>query len=274
MSGDSIVPLVHADDAERFGGKAAQLGAALRAGLPVPDGHALDWQIVASAASGDASARERCVGAFVALGGGPVSVRSSAIGEDSETASFAGQHLTRLGVGSAAALLDALVAVAESAVTPAARAYRAQLGVGGEPRIGIVMQRMVEAECAGVLFTRDPVTGADLRVIEAAWGLGEGVVAGLVDPDRYRLRRGGAVVEATVGEKHVAIRAGADGVVGEHEVPAARRTARCLDADRLAALEALASACERVFGHERPHDIEWAFDRERLYLLQRRAVTR
>jgi hypothetical protein len=70
-----------------------------------------------------------------------------------------------------------------------AQAYRQRLGIAGGPRMGIVVQRLVPAHCAGVIFTRNPITGADERVIEAAWGLGEAVVAGLVTPDRYHIAR-------------------------------------------------------------------------------------
>ena len=148
------------------------------------------------------------------------------------------------------------------------------LGVAGDPRVAIVVQFMIDAECAGVMFTRDPVTGADERVIEAAWGLGESVVGGLVDPDRYRVRRGGEVVETIVGDKHIAVRTTPAGETMEEPVDEVRRRTACLGLERLRALDALASSCERAFPGSAAHDIEWAFENERLYLQQRRAVTR
>jgi pyruvate,water dikinase len=270
----NVVPLEEAHDETRFGGKAAQLAAALGRGLPVPGGVALAWDFVDRIAAGDGDACDECMGTFAELGTRPVAVRSSAVGEDSAAASFAGQHLTRLGVGSEKALADALLAVWESGRTLSALAYRRKLGLAAEPRIGIVIQYMVAAECAGVMFTKDPVTGDDVRVIEAAWGLGESVVAGLVDPDRYRLRRGGEIVETVIGDKHVAVRADAAGHTHEAPVGEDLRRVACLDRERLCALDMLASACERVFAGGAAHDIEWAFEGERLYLLQRRAVTR
>ena len=274
MSVPLIVPLAEAAAEEHFGGKAAQLAHALKNGLPVPDGVAVAWSTVSRLIEGDVHAHDVCAQAFVALAGRALAVRSSAVGEDSATASFAGQHITRLGIRSVETGLDALRAVWTSGQDPGALAYRERMGITGAPRVGVVIQMMVDSECAGVLFTRDPVTGADHRVIEAAWGLGESVVSGLVDPDRYRVRRGGQVLEAITGDKHVAIRHTADGQTEECPTDAADREALCLDEYRLRALDDLASSCERVFGGEGAHDLEWAFDRERLYLLQRRAVTR
>ncbi len=274
MTSADCVPLEDAHDETRFGGKAAQLAVAVRNGLPVPGGVALAWAFVDRIAAGDSDARARCAGMFAALGGQPVAVRSSAVGEDSAGASFAGQHVTRLGVRSADGLTAALIEVWESGRAPGALAYRKALGLAGEPRVGVVIQRMVDAECAGVMFTKDPMTGADVRLIEAAWGLGESVVAGLVDPDRYRVGRGGELLDAIIGDKHVAVRADADGQTREAPVEEHLRRVACLGAARLRALDALASACERAFAGTAAHDIEWAFAGERLYLLQRRAVTR
>ncbi len=281
----SIVPLEAADDEGRYGGKAFQLGAALRNGLPVPGGFALAWDLVDRIAAGDAEAVESCVRAIQEVVASEtatrdrvtaraVAVRSSAVGEDSATASFAGQHLTRLGVPVPEGLTDAIVAAWASGRTPSALAYRRKLGIPGDPRVGVVVQLMVDAECAGVMFTRDPLTNADIRVIEAAWGLGESVVSGTVDPDRYRVQRGGSVLESVIGEKHISIRARLNGDTEEVPVDPVRQSMPCLQADRLAELDRLASACERVFGGTAAHDIEWAFEPQRLYLLQRRAVTR
>jgi hypothetical protein len=120
--------------------------------------------------------------------------RSSAVGEDSEQASFAGQHLTRLNLRSEPELVDAVSAIWDSSRSPSALAYRERLGLPREPRIAVVVQELVDADSAGVLFSRNPLDGSDELVIEAARGLGESVVAGLVTPDRVRLRRDGAVV--------------------------------------------------------------------------------
>jgi pyruvate,water dikinase len=199
-------------------------------------------------------------------------VRSSAIGEDGDAASFAGQHATCLGLRDVAAIAAALRAVHASASAGTALAYRRRLGLDPRPRMAIVVQRVVVADVAGVLFTRNPVTGADERVIEAAWGFGEAVVQGLVAPDLYRLARGGVLLEARPGDKDVCVVLSDDGGTREAPVPADRAARATLDAARLRALEALAARCERAF--DGPRDLEWAFADGELWLLQCRAVTR
>ncbi len=194
----AVVPLADAADEARFGGKAAALSVALRAGLPVPGGVALSVGLVGALLAGDPAARQAVADAVAALDG-PLAVRSSAIGEDGAASSFAGQHLTELNVIGAAAVLDAVGAVGASASAESAVAYRSRVGadaLGDEPCCGVVVQRLVAAEVAGVLFTRNPVTGADERVIEASWALGEAVVGGLVTPDCYRVARDGTVLES------------------------------------------------------------------------------
>ncbi|WP_438016880.1 PEP/pyruvate-binding domain-containing protein [Sorangium sp. So ce315] len=254
-----------------FGGKAAQLGRAHRSGLPVPPGWALSAGVVERVVAGEGAAVDGLVEAFRALDG-PAAVRSSGIGEDGAAASFAGQHATELNVRTREGLIEAVHRVHGSARTEAALAYRRRLGLPLEPRMGIVVQRLVHADLAGVLFTRNPTTGADERVVEATWGLGEAVVAGLVTPDSYRMARGGRVLERRAGDKDVAILWADEGGTREVEVEPERAAALCLDDARLAALEALAAACEAAFGGTQ--DIEWAFAGDRLYLLQRRAITR
>jgi pyruvate,water dikinase len=260
------VPLAEAREEAQFGGKAASLGAALRAGLNVPPGCAVDAELAEALAAGASPDRNL----LATLGAGPLAVRSSAIGEDSEEASFAGQHLTCLNVIGEAALMEAVRAVWASGRTESALGYRRKLGLPGDPKVAAVLQRMVAADCAGVLFTRNPVTGADERVIEASWGLGEAVVAGLVTPDSWRLRRGGELLEFTLGEKDVEIVGGPSGTV-ERPVDPARAAAPCLTGPQLQALDRLAEECERFY--KGAGDIEWAFAAGILYLLQRRAVT-
>ena len=263
-----MVPLADATDLQAFGGKAVALATAVRAGLPVPSGVALSVDAVEAVVRADPDvlpALHRICG-----GGVPHAVRSSAVGEDSARASFAGTHCTVLGVCDADAVVSAVRQVHASADTPAARAYRARLGLP-PVRMGVVVQELVPADVAGVLFTRNPVTGVAERVIEASWGLGETVVAGLVVPDRYRLDDRGRVLERTPGEKDVALRAGPAGAQ-EHTVRDRDVHGLCLDDAQLAALHALAQACDAVFG-TRDHDIEFAFHAGAVFLLQRRPIT-
>lgn len=262
--------LEDAIDESLFGGKAASLARALRAGLPVPAGYALSWQAVDAIVGGDTEPLEKATALFRALDS-PVSVRSSAVGEDSAAASFAGQHLTVLNVRDAQGLADAIRRVHGSGGSAAAVQYRERLGTATHLRIGIVVQTMVDAEVAGVLFTRDPVGGADDRVVEASWGLGEAVVSGMVTPDRYRISGSGEILDRKAGHKDVEIRMGAL-AAEEHEVEPERASRLCLNDGQLIELHRLASRCQATYGDD--IDLEFAFAGDRLHLLQSRPITR
>ena len=256
---------------ECFGGKAAQLAAAVRAGLPVPPGLALSTELVEALAAGDSAASVELEQAWPLLRP-PLAVRSSALDEDSEAASFAGQHLTSLNVRTATDAAAAVKLIWRSAHGESAVAYRRRLGVAGRPQIAVLLQELVEADCAGVLFTRNPVDGADELVVEASWGLGEAVVAGLVTPDRFRISRNGTVLERVAGAKDLAVTVAPEGGTRQVAVAGERVRRLCLDDRQLADLAHLARACEGVFTGAR--DLEWAFAGNELYLLQCRAVTR
>jgi pyruvate, water dikinase len=265
-----LAPLEESYAADRYGGKAAQLAAAAGAGLPVPRGIALSVELVQAIAVGSPAAIADFERAWRLLQA-PLAVRSSAVGEDSEEASFAGQHLTCLNLRSAMDGIDAVEAIWRSAHSDSALAYRRRLGLTGTPRMAVVLQELVDADCAGVLFTRNPLDGADELVVEAAWGLGEAVVAGLVTPDRFRVARDGTVLERVAGEKDLAVRLAPEGGTQEVAISGERVRALCLDDGRLAALAHLAKRCGRVFSGAR--DLEWAFAGETLHLLQCRRVT-
>jgi pyruvate,water dikinase len=264
------VPLADARDERAFGGKAVQLGSAIRSGLPVPDGFALAADLVEAVARGDRAARATLdeVGDRLT---GPLAVRSSAVGEDSADASFAGQHATLLNIHGAAATAEAVEAVWRSAWSESALAYRRRIGVEGPVRVGVVVQRLVAADVAGVLFTRNPITGSDELVIEASWGLGEAVVQGLVIPDLYRVSRTGEVIERRLGAKTVALRRLTSGGTRAEPVEASLAACLCLADSHLGALTQVALRCADVFGPG-PQDIEWAFDADAPYLLQRRPI--
>lgn len=265
------VPLADALDESHFGGKAASLARSLRAGLPVPPGIALGTEHVEAVFEGDNDALTQLRSEFEKLAG-PCAVRSSAIGEDSEGASFAGQHITILNVRCTDDVPDAVLRVRASAHSESAAAYRRTMGTGEAPRIGVVVQRMIEPDCSGVLFTRNPLTGAPERVVEAAWGLGEAVVAGLVIPDNYAMDDRGRLLRRTAGEKDIALRGAPDGGTIEEAVADDLVSAFCLNDEMLACLHDLATRCESHFGGGL--DVEWAFAGSRLYLLQCRPMTR
>jgi pyruvate,water dikinase len=265
-----VVPLVRARETAIFGSKAVGLGEAERQGLQVPPGVALSGSVVEAVASGDERAITRVAKAIRPLQV-PLAVRSSAVDEDGAAASFAGQHLTLLNVPTDKEVPSALRDIWWSANSDSAITYRQRVGLFTRPSVGVVVQTLLDPEVAGVLFTENPMTGADERVIEASWGLGEAVVAGLVIPDHYRLDRSGTVLERKPGRKTVAIRTVATGGTVEEKIPADRAEQPCLDDDQLDQLSQLASRCEQAYGPAR--DIEWAFAGGTLYLLQCRAVT-
>ena len=246
------------------------LAKALQAGLTVPTGFALNFGWVEAVMQNDAAVIAELESAFAGMKT-PIAVRSSAIGEDSEGASFAGQHLSVLNVTTFTHLKSAIAEVVESALTVSAQSYREKLGVEGAPRMGVVLQELFNPDAAGVMFTRNPLSGAEERVIEAAWGLGEVVVAGLVIPDYYRLSPEGEILERRVGEKDLEFRLLAEGGTEEVEVPADRANANILDDTDLLNLHQLALRCESIYGKDL--DIEWGLANGILALLQCRSIT-
>ena len=265
-----LLPLAEASDTSLFGSKAVGLGDAIRDGLPVPPGYALAGAVVEAAASDDAATLARIATAIAELPT-PLAVRSSAVDEDGKDASFAGQHLTLLNVATVDDVPAALREIWWSANSDSAITYRQRVGLFTRPSVGVVVQSLLDPVAAGVMFTENPVTGADERVIEASWGLGEAVVAGLVIPDTFRIAGDGTVLERAPGLKRVAIRTLPDGGTFEEQVPKDRTEVLCLTDAHLAQLHALASRCETVYGKAR--DIEWALADDTIYLLQCRAVT-
>ncbi len=243
---------------------------ALRAGLDAPTGYALSFEWVEAVVRKDTTVLAHLEAAFARMRK-PIAVRSSAIGEDSEEASFAGQHATILNVMTIDQLITAIDEVVHSALSLSAASYREKLGVVGSPSMGIVLQELFNPESAGVMFTRNPLNGAQERVIEAAWGLGEVVVAGLVIPDYYRLSPAGEILECRMGDKDIAMRLLPGGGTEEIEVPVDKANRRILDDDDLQNLHQMALRCETVYGPDL--DTEWGLAADRLVLLQCRAIT-
>jgi pyruvate,water dikinase len=265
-----VVPLARASEEALFGAKAVGLGTALRAGLPAPPGVALAGPVVEALSSGDRRVVRSVEHAVHGLRG-PLAVRSSCVDEDGADASFAGQHLTLLNVPSADEVVAAVREIWWSANSDSAFTYRQRVGQLARPSVGVVVQSLLAPEVAGVMFTRNPVTGAEERLVEASWGLGEVVVSGRVIPDSFRISADGQVLSRVPGVKKVVIRATPGGGTEEREVAPDQVEQLCLDDQQLAALHQLALRCEEAYGPGR--DIEWAFADGSLYLLQCRAVT-
>lgn len=265
-----VVPLEDAHDHSVFGSKAVGLGDATRGGLPVPPGFALSGPVVEAVASGEGDAIAQVADCLNALTG-PFAVRSSAVGEDGADASFAGQHITILNVSTADDLTGALCEIWWSANSDSAITYRQRNNLFVRPSVGVVVQALLDPEVAGVMFTKNPINGADERMIEAAWGLGEAVVAGLVIPDNFRVSRSGEILARNPGMKKIAIRRAPDGGTVEQEVAAEDVERLCVTDEQLAELNALATRCEEIYGEGR--DIEWAIAGGQVFLLQCRPVT-
>lgn len=272
------------EDLALAGGKGAGLGELVRLGMPVPPGFVVTTEAYGSirAASADRQAYENAVipgelrdailAAYAELGRGAVAVRSSATAEDLPGAAFAGQQDTYLNVLGDAELLDAVRRCWASLWTDRAVAYRERLRIDpAEVRIAVVVQRMVDADAAGVMFTADPVTGdRESIVVEASPGLGEAVVSGLVTPDHYVLGTDGSVREFVAGRREVVVRAAASGGV-VHETPTDAASVDRVPDDVLAELARLGTAVATHFG--RPQDIEWAVAAGGVHLLQARPMT-
>jgi pyruvate,water dikinase len=270
--------LCRADEA-RFGGKSAGLGELLAAGARVPAGFALAcsaYELAKQEPPLPEVVREEIARRYAELGDeAPVAVRSSAVGEDSAEATFAGQQETLLWVRGVASVCDAVRKCWASLYSPTAVAYRARLGdQRADPAMGVTVQLMVDATIAGVLFTCNPVSGdRSMIAINASWGLGVAVVGGEVTPDDYLVSKvTGEVVRERVGTKAFEYVQDTSGTgTARLDVPKQRRSVSCLGASAIAELVDVARAIERHFGS--PQDVEWAIAADGLYVLQSRPVT-
>ena len=208
------------------------------------------------------------------MGGGSVAVRSSATAEDLPQAAFAGQQETFLGVSGERALLDAVRRCWASLWSDRAISYREQHGLSQMPvKLAVIVQRMVAADVAGVMFTANPVSGArDETIIEASAGLGEALVSGLVTPDHFVLRNTRhrwQIVERHQGRQEVEVRPRAGG--GVEQVAGAAGSGPVLPDAVLLQLARMGASIVKHFA--RPQDIEWAWADGKLYILQSRPIT-
>jgi rifampicin phosphotransferase len=220
---------------------------------------------------------EAVASAYQALSAGspiPVAVRSSATAEDLLEASFAGQQETLLNVIGLEALIAAVQRCFASLWTDRATQYRSSIGIASRSvRLAVVVQRMVEAEVAGVLFTANPLTGKRREaVIDANPGLGEAVVSGATNPDHFVVQTAtGKIVERRLGDKQVTIQS-AEGGGTERIEAGASPTRACLSDEQIQTLAALGARVEARYGT--PQDIEWAIDASgQVFLLQARPIT-
>lgn len=300
------------DDVPLVGGKGANLAEMTRAGLPVPEGfvvtsraflaaldaagirtrlaeqfRALDPEDLAGLARASEEMRElvaraplpaslesALVRAYRRLGPSEaVAVRSSATSEDTASTSFAGMHETFTHVVGEASLVEKVKACWASAYGQRVLAYRKAQQLTEEPALAVVVQKMVSSERSGVMFTADPATGDLSRmVIEAAFGLGEVVVAGQVQPDAYTLaKQGPRILEVRVGHKAFKLVRVPEGGEQRVDLPNHEAMRRVLTDDEVIELGKLGLRVEEHYG--RPQDVEWAEVAGTWYLVQTRPIT-
>ena len=241
---------------------------------------ALQLQAVIRAGDISAELRTAILGAYYELMRAgeksyqPVSVRSSASAEDLPIASFAGQQSTFLNVRDEEQLLGSIRECWASLWSPRAVLYRLRRGLAQQPPvIAVLVQIMVDADAAGVAFSVHPISGEDRVVIEAAWGLGETVVGGESDVDRYivsRETRAEAEPPWIAHKQHKRVMA-PDGGVQSVELPLKAQDARVLTTEQVRQVAEMALALERHF--DCPQDVEWAIAEGQLYVLQARPIT-
>ena len=298
-------------DVDTVGGKGANLGEMIAAGFPVPGGFVVTARayldameaaglrdgLTAAVAAADvtdpaalsalsdelrrrirsagmpAELREELSKAYLRLDGAAVAVRSSATNEDSAEASFAGMNETFTDVVGIDQLESRIVDCWASVYGERVISYRRTQGIDAEPAIAVVVERMVRSDASGVMFTVDPATeDADRLVIEAALGLGEVVVGGLVEPDTYVVDRASmTVADRRTGSQAFRIVRGKDGSDHREDLPAEVGDAAVLDDARILELAALGVRVEEHYGL--PMDTEWAVEDGKVYLVQARPIT-
>jgi len=210
---------------------------------------------------------------YLGLGKVAVAVRSSATTEDLEGTSFAGQLESFLNVRGIEDVITAVRRCWASLWSARTIGYRRRFAMRPDvAEIAVVVQTLVDADAAGVLFTSDPVSHRDDRiVINAAWGLGEAVVGGMVTPDSYVVdRRTGKLAERIVSSKDIMTVSAGTGT-REVPVPDAKRNEAVLSPREIGALAVLGSRIEALYGL--PVDIEWARARGELFIVQARPIT-
>jgi len=213
--------------------------------------------------------------AYLSLSAAPISVaiRSSATAEDLPDASFAGQQDTYLNIQGVDAVLYAVRRCWSSLWTARAIGYRMRRGIDPDTvSLAVVVQQLILAEAAGILFTANPLNGRrEQLVINAAWGLGEAIVGGLVTPDTYTVAKTtGRLLNCEVADKQVMTIRTEQGTE-EHPVAAAQRQAQVLNATQIAELARLAREIEALYGV--PQDIEWCWAEGRGFIVQARPIT-
>lgn len=301
-------------DAEEAGGKGANMGEMVAAGLPVPPGFVVlrDSYLESMAAAGVTedlntahreamlragdpttfddlcqrmqalvlkagipdAVRDRILVAYRTMGPNVnVAVRSSATGEDGADASFAGMNATFTNISGEPELIDAVQRCWASLFGARVVSYRASRGFSADPAMAVVVQQMIASERSGVAFTADPTTDqTDRVVIEGAFGQGEVVVSGSVEPDTYVVsKETGEILSRRIGYKQFKIVRGADGTDQNIDLSEAEAEAQVLNDDEVRTIADIAVRSERHAGC--PQDTEWAIAGGKTWIVQTRPIT-
>lgn len=272
---------------QTVGTKAASLATLLTHGITVPPGFVvttaahqrfLEANTIAADGSGfdDASWPSELTDEIaMRLGQYPPStrwaVRSSGTLEDLAEASFAGQYDTFLDVPGDA-VLSRIRDCWESLMSPHSVSYARERGLSLQDTLmGVIVETLVPADVAGVSFSQHPVTGAGSVVINAAYGLGESVVSGIVTPDSFEVNKNTKAIVSHLGFKESQIRLAENGGTELVETPLDQQDVYCLDPDQVLEIAAITERLETLVGY--PVDVEWAFHGDTLYCLQMRPIT-
>jgi phosphoenolpyruvate synthase/pyruvate phosphate dikinase len=252
------------------GGKAASLGELITAGITVPPGFVITTEVYGKVIS--PKLKKAIFEGFDKLGAERVAVRSSAVAEDSASASWAGQLDTYLNV-TKEGLIDAIQKCRASITSAHAREYADYNQVADSDRaVAVIVQAMVDSEVSGVLFTANPVTNnKDEIIIEAIYGLGEMIVQGLVTPDNWTIsKQTGSVVSSSSRRqpKMLIYQSGKNRTV---KIPDAKQQQPTLSHAQIQQLTQLAIQIEQHYSS--PQDIEWAIAKNKLYVVQSRPIT-
>ncbi len=261
------------NDTAITGGKGASLGEMYNSGIPVPVGFVVTTEAFEQFSEGEipVEVREEILQAFDKLGADRVAVRSSAVAEDSSGASWAGQLESYLNVDRNE-LIEKIRECWNSIKSERALSYAGEQNLSEEDlSVAVVVQKMVDSEVSGVMFTVNPVTGdRDEVMIEACWGLGEMLVQGIITPDNYIITITSGEVTSDIQTQETML-VFEDGQNQEIAVPEDKKSQEKLSEEQIKELAKLGKKIEDHYGF--PVDIEWAMEKDKFYIVQSRPIT-
>lgn len=254
------------------GGKGASLGEMTKAQIPVPPGFVILTNAFTEFINSEipVEVREEILAAFDKLGSERVAVRSSAVAEDSTNSSWAGQLESYLNV-TRDQLIEKIRDCWNSIKSERALEYAGETGVSGDDlKVAVVIQKMVDSEASGIMFTKNPISGdANEMMIDAGFGLGELIVQGIVTPDNYLIIKDTLEISSIDRGFQETMLVYKNGVNQEIDTPNTDEPA--LSENQILELAKLGIIVEKYFGF--PCDIEWAYEDGKFYIVQSRPIT-